>query len=167
MREASNVRGIVYVVDAANLSPALDEQTDQGLRDAAEYLHDVLLVLQKRLTQAKTSKAPPAMPVLVASNKSELFTALPAPLVKKVLEDQIGQVRESRSKGLLDSGVDADDSDGALGEDKDWLGHGGTDRFNFRQTEEFNVSVDVLAGSITATDGPEVDSWWQWIANRL
>jgi signal recognition particle receptor subunit beta len=148
-------------VDAANLSVGED-----GLRQASEYLHDILLLLQKRMSSGKTSKAPKELPVLVAANKMDLFTARPAALVKNTLEVEIGKIRNSKSKGLLDSGIGMGDA--AEGEDSDdWLGEMGSKDFKFTQMEEFNISIDVLGGSILSTGGPEVDKWWNWIGQRL
>ena len=93
----TNVRGIIFVVDAASVAE------EAGLNEAAEYLHDILLSLQKRYTDAKTSKGPKEIPVLVAANKLDLFTSLPPHLVQIQLEKAITGVRKSRAKGLKDS----------------------------------------------------------------
>lgn len=153
-----NLRGIVYLVDAAALaSPA-------GLSEAAEYLHDVLLALQRRYTAAKTSKGPAATPVLVAANKLDLFTALPPALVRAQLEQEIEKVRTARAKGILDVGVSED----SVGEEHEWLGGGGESKFEFRQMEEMNVPVDVVGGSVLGEDdGPDVGGWWEWIAAQM
>ena len=71
------------MVDAADLSSSAEGDSNEGLRQSAEYLHDLLLLLQTRSTKSKSSKAPKELPVLVAANKLDLFTALPAPLVKR------------------------------------------------------------------------------------
>ena len=42
------------------------------LTEAAEYLHDVLLLLQRRKTTGKTSKGPQTLPILVAANKQDV-----------------------------------------------------------------------------------------------
>ncbi|KAJ1335261.1 signal recognition particle receptor subunit beta [Microdochium nivale] len=151
----STLRGIVYVVDAATL--------DDLLAPAAAYLYDVLLALQRRASSSSSSsRAPRPIPVLVAANKSDLFTALPASLVRSQLESEITRVRSFRSKGMLDSGVGVDD----IGSEENdaWLGAYGTDKFTFAQMREFDIDVDVVAGSVL--EG-EVDKWWQWIAERI
>jgi len=145
-------------VDAATLSAS-----DEGLRQTADYLHDVLLLLQKRTENKKTAKALKEVPVLIAANKMDLFTALPAALVKSSLETEITKVRASRSKGLLDSGIGMDDAD----EDKDdWLGEMGSSDFKFSQMEEFDVSVELLGGNVLGGT-PNVNKWWRWISERL
>ena len=157
--ETKNLRGIVFVVDAANLSAG-----DAGVRQAAEYLHDILLLLQKRITSAKTSKAPKEMHVLVAANKMDLFTALPATVVKSTLEKEISKVRDSRSKGLLDSGAGREDE---VDDSEEWLGETGSGPFKFDQMQECNVYVEVIGGSATGTGGVDAQKWWNWVAGRL
>ncbi|KAE8442123.1 hypothetical protein EG329_003829 [Mollisiaceae sp. DMI_Dod_QoI] len=153
-----NLKGIIFLVDAATLSSA-----DEGLRQTADYLHNVLLMLQKRSTGSKSAKALKEIPVLIAANKMDLFTALPAALVKSSLEAEITRVRSSRSKGLLDSGIGMEDENE---ENDDWLGEMGSKEFKFKQMEEFDVSVEVLGGNVCGEE-PKVDKWWQWIAERL
>jgi signal recognition particle receptor subunit beta len=163
---ASAPKGILFVLDAAAPS----------LADAAAYLHDVLLVLQKRRTQAKTSKLPPVIPVLVAANKQDVFTALPAPVVRRRLEEEIGNVRSSRSRGLLDSSMQGDEGAG-IGNDDDeeasWLGEYGSKKFSFEQLAEFGVDVTVAGGNVLAEgeegrdSGRRVQEWWDWIAESL
>lgn len=156
-----NLKGIIFLVDAASLSAG-----DEALRSTSEYLHDTLLLLQKRMTSAKSSKGPKELSVLVAANKMDLFTALPAALVKSTLEAEIGKVRNSKSKGLLDSGIGMGDA--AEAEDKDdWIGEMGSKEFKFTQMEEFNISVEVVGGSVASTDGADVDKWWSWIGRQL
>jgi signal recognition particle receptor subunit beta len=155
-----NLKGLIFVVDAATLSPG-----DEGLRQTADYLHDVLLLLQKRMAGNKALKALKEIPVLIAANKMDLFTALPAALVKNTLEGEITKVRVSRSKGLLDSGIGIDE--GADDEKDDWLGEMGSTDFKFAQMGEFDVSVEVIGGNVTGSEGPTVDKWWNWIAERL
>ncbi|KAF4456023.1 hypothetical protein F53441_1744 [Fusarium austroafricanum] len=149
------LKGVVFVVDAASIG----EQ--EVLASTAAYLYDVLLFLQKRASSAK-SKA--AVPVLIAANKMDLFTALPSTLVKTNLEAELTRIRASRSKGLLDSGVGSDDIGSE--EQDSWLGEYGSSKFTFSQLQEFDIEVDVLPGNVTG-DGPGADKWWWWIAERI
>lgn len=160
-----NLKGIIFVVDAADLSIGNSGAGNESLRQAAEYLHDLLLLLQKRATGSTTSKGPRELPVLIAANKLDLFTALPAPLVKTALESEITKIRSSRGKGLLDSGIGMNDLD--IGEEKEWLGDGGEGKFDFSQMEEVNVSVTVAGGNVLGSDGPDVQQWWDWIGSNL
>lgn len=139
---------------------------EAGLNEAAEYLHDVLLALQKRYTGAKTSKGPKEIQVLIAANKMDLFTALPPHLVKIELEKAISEVRKSRAKGLKDSGVALAGEDDSLDEEREWLGEGGEGSFEFAQMEEVGTSVTVKGGNVTG-GGVDVKSWFEWIAEQL
>ena len=159
-----NLKGIIFVVDAADMSAGnTSGRENEPLRLAAEYLYDVLLLLQKRDTMSRSAKKP-RMRILVAVNKLDLFTALPAPLVKTALEAEITSVRESRNKGLLDSGVGMTISD--MVEEKEWLGDGER-KFDFSQMEDANVSVTVAGGNVLGADGPDVKQWWDWIGGNL
>lgn len=156
----TNVRGIIFVVDAASVAE------EGGLNETAEYLHDVLLALQKRYTGATTSKGPKEIPVLIAANKMDLFTALPPHLVTQQLEKAISEVRTSRAKGLKDSGRTLGGEDEGLDEEREWLGEGGEGSFEFGQMEEMGTSVTVQGGNVIGV-GADVKSWYEWIAAQL
>lgn len=154
-----NLKGVIFLVDSATLSAG-----DEGLRHTADYLHDVLLLLQKRKNVSKAGSLSNGLSVLVAANKMDLFTALPAALVKNTLEAEITKVRVSRSKGLLDSGIGMDDAED---DNDDWLGEMGSADFKFSQLEEFDIGVEVIGGNVVGSDGPSVDRWWKWVSQRL
>jgi len=154
-----HLKGIIFVVDATNVSDGTS-----GLTEAAEYLHDVLLTLQKRYTSSKTSKGPTEVSFLVAPNKLDLFTALPPKLVRNILENEISKLRATRSKGLLDAGVGVDED---VVDERDVLGGGGEGKFEFGLMEEYNVHVEVVGGNVLGTEGADVSQWWEWIARCL
>ncbi|KJZ76500.1 hypothetical protein HIM_04229 [Hirsutella minnesotensis 3608] len=156
LARADKLRAVVFMLDAA----AVGEH--DVLAPTAAYLYDVLLYLQKRAADKSKPKAP--VPVLVAANKMDLFTALPAAMVKSHLENELTRIRASRSKGLLDSGVGMDDI-GSEEQDA-WLGEYGSEKFSFKQMGEFDVDVEVLGGSVMAEEA-NVDKWWWWIAQRV
>ncbi|KAI9733727.1 MAG: hypothetical protein M1818_007141 [Claussenomyces sp. TS43310] len=156
-----SLKGIVFLLDAAGMSTG-----GEGVRQASEYIHDVLLLLQKHITNPKTSRAFKGLSVLIAANKMDLFTALPATLVKTNLETEITKIRDSKSKALLDSGISM--GDGVEVEEKDdWLGEMGSSQFRLSQMSEFNITVEVVGGNVLGTDGAHVDKWWAWIGERL
>lgn len=162
LSRTERLNSVVFVVDAA----ALGEQ--DVLAATASYLHDVLLFLQRSSASGKKPGAKKAaagpVPVLIAANKSDLFTALPSTMVKTSLESEITRIRSSRSKGLLDSGAAADDMDS---EEQDaWLGEYGSEKFSFKQMGEFDIDVQVLPGNVKG-EGPGADKWWWWIAQRI
>ncbi|KKA29928.1 hypothetical protein TD95_001462 [Thielaviopsis punctulata] len=156
----STVKGIVFMVDGA----ALGEP--DVLSPTAEYLYEILMLLQRRAASSKSSRPPPAIPVLIAANKMDLFTALPAAMVKAQLETELGRIRASRSKGLMDTGAD---NVGVVGEEQDsWLGAYGSnnEKFTFKQMLEFDIEVEVIGGNVIG-DGPGVNKWWSWMVNRI
>lgn len=135
-----------------------------SLAEAADYLHDVLLALQKRISSGKASKNQTSMPVLIAANKLDLFTALPTKLVKNGLESELTKLRGTKSKGLLDSGIGMDDDL----EDREILGGAGAGKFDFSLMEEYNVPIEVAGGSVLSADGTaDVKEWWDWIGRHL
>ncbi|KAK4099020.1 hypothetical protein N658DRAFT_454032 [Parathielavia hyrcaniae] len=159
----SKLKALIFLVDAA----ALADTDSAALSSAAEYLYDVLLALQRRQQRrgGGSSRAPASVPVLVAANKLDLFTALPAALVRSQLEAELGRIRRARSKGLLDSG-EADGEVVGAEEGEGWLGAVGGDKFSFKEMMEFDVEVEVLGGNVVG-DGPGADKWWKWIGERI
>lgn len=159
-------RAVVFAVDTAALSE------DDVLRDTASYLHDVLLSLQKRaLGKGKhAQRAAEEVPVLVAANKQDLFTALPPGSVREKLEAEIDRIRKSRSKGLMDASVDSGAGDN---EDDETLGNdNGQDTFTFKLLEdEVGIKVDVVGGAVKGDEeeniGDGVRKWEEWIAQFL
>ena len=156
LEREEKLRAVVFVVDAA----AMGEY--DVLASTASYLYDVLLFLQKKATSKNKDKA--SIPVLIAANKVDLFTALPATLVKASLETELTRIRASKSKGLLDSGVGMDDI--GTEEQDAWLGEYGSEKFSFKQMAEFDIDVEVTPGNVTG-DGPGAEKWWWWIAQRV
>lgn len=164
----------IFVVDAAGLSSAGGAS---GLADAAAYLHDALRALQRR---AKAGAAPRPAPVLVAANKQDLFTALPAPLVRAALEAEIGRLRESRARGLAaaETGGKGEGLGGGEGAERELdeeepLGGSAEGKFDFGALEEYNIHVQVIGGSAKSEDGADdgnghgLDAWWDWVAAQL
>ncbi|KAB8232342.1 hypothetical protein ETB97_011084 [Aspergillus alliaceus] len=161
----SKLRGVIFTVDTAALADA------EVLRDTATYLYDVLLILQKRaLRKGKLSlRAASEIPVLVAANKQDLFTALPPGSVRERLETEIDRMRKSKSKGLMDTSVDASMGDG----EDDILGSSqAQDKFGFKQLEgEIGLRVDVVGGAVKGDERSELGSgvrrWEEWIGQCL
>ncbi|KAH7170082.1 signal recognition particle receptor beta subunit-domain-containing protein [Dactylonectria macrodidyma] len=156
LNNTEKLHAVVFMVDAA----ALGEQ--DTLAPTAAYLYDILLFLQKRATTSAKTKA--AIPIMIAANKMDLFTALPSTLVKSNLEAELSRIRASKSKGLLDSGVGTDEIGSE--EQDSWLGEYGSTKFTFSQLQEFDIGVEVVPGNVTG-DGPGADKWWWWIAQQV
>jgi signal recognition particle receptor subunit beta len=166
-KEASPTRGIIFFVDAASLS-----EEAENLRDNAGYLYDILLVLQKVvLNKGKpSSKVGTTVPILVASNKQDLFTALPPGSVRQKLELEIDLIRKTRQKGLMDASADSE-----LNEDEDEIlgGDDGRETFSFQALEDdIGIKVEVIGG-FTKAEGGDADGstgirkWEEWIGQRL
>lgn len=159
-----HLRGIIFLVDAASMGSSSGEKGSNSLAETADYLHDVLLALQKRASGGKVSKGQSCMPVLIAANKLDLFTALPTKLVKNSLESELTKLRGTKSKGLLDSGIGIDDDL----EDREILGGAGESKFDFTLMGEYNVPIEVAGGSVLSADGTaDVQEWWDWIGRHL
>ena len=159
-----NVVGIIFMVDSAEISnESLQSTNNTQLQQTAELLYDTLFLLQTQYSSGKRAGRTRSMPFLIAANKQDLFTALPAPLVKNALEKELARIRSSRSRGLLDSGVGMND----LGEEKELLGDSSDAAFSFSQLEEFDVSIKILGGSVATSGQSDVQQWWSWIGSNL
>ncbi|KAJ5621211.1 hypothetical protein N7528_005994 [Penicillium herquei] len=158
----TKIRGVIFMVDTAAL-------VDEGnLRDTATYLHDVLLVLQKRELNKTSTKRSSEIPVLVAANKQDLFTALPPGSVREKLEAEIDRIRKSKTKGLMDASADS-----GLDAEEDILGNDDAQGvFNFKALEdETGVKVQVVGGAVKGDSEEEFGSgvlrWEEWIGMCL
>lgn len=156
----TKLRGVIFMVDTAAL---VDEAT---LRDTATYLHDVLLVLQKRAKNGSSSKRTTEVPILVAANKQDLFTALPPGAVREKLEAEVDRIRKSKTKGLLDASADMEL------EDEEILGNDDQEPFTFKLLEhEVGVKVDVVGGAVKSDSQEEFGSgvrrWEEWVGMCL
>ena len=155
-----NLNGVIFVVDAADCSAG-----SSGLSEAAAYLYEILVQLQMRRTSSKTLGHSKAIPVLVAVNKLDLFTAAPPAVVGKCLEAEIDHVRRSTAKSLPDSASGLSDLNSS--QENDRLGNGGDQPFTFVELTDVNVAVEITGGSVLGNGGPEVAKWWEWIGRNL
>lgn len=158
----TKIRGVLFMVDTAAL---VDEAT---LRDTATYLHDVLLILQKRELKKSSTKRSMEIPVLVAANKQDLFTALPPGSVREKLEAEIDRIRKSKTKGLMDASADT-----GLDTEEEILGNDDAQGvFTFKLLEdETGVKVEVVGGAVKGDSEEELGSgvrrWEEWIGMCL
>lgn len=149
------------------------------MTDAATFLYDVLLKLQHKYESSAGSSQSKAMTVgsplgvLIAANKSDLFTSLPPHLVRSGLESELGKIRGSRAKGLLQVQMNDDDNDDQY---KEWLGPlpvnsqaDATNDFAFDQVGEAGIDVQVVAGNVIDGKGRagSIDDWSSWIGQQL
>lgn len=154
------LRGIIFVVD----STALDTNDSTVYRDTATYLHDMLFAVQQAKLGKKSNKSKFNVPILIAANKQDLFTALPTGAIKDRLQTEIERVRVARRKGISTVGKESD-----ADEEEDILGGGGEDKFNFKlMDDEYGIAIDVLGGAVRGEEaGKGVRRWEEWIGNCL
>lgn len=142
------IRGVIFVLDSSLAN----------LHETASYLYDVLLHVQRRVEASRSQKA---FRVLLACNKSDLFTALPPTRIQELLEEELGKLRNTRSKGVLDV------EEGEEGTEKQWLGEGGSGDgpLSLESLAESGMEIEVLSGSV------ENDQWkdplGKWIGGAL
>ncbi|PGH17991.1 hypothetical protein AJ80_04612 [Polytolypa hystricis UAMH7299] len=160
--KANSFRGVVFMIDAAELA-----EDYNSLRDAAGYLHDTLLTLQRRVYRGgkRLPKKAPDTPVLVAANKQDLFAALPAGSVRERLEAEIEKIRHSKRRGLLDASVNPMGGDE---EEQEMLGGDEIQAFTFAALqEETGVKVDVVGGAVKGDGADGVRRWEEWVGMCL
>ncbi|RVD85692.1 uncharacterized protein DFL_004003 [Arthrobotrys flagrans] len=147
--------GVIYVLDSAVLS------TQARITDTAEYLYELLLAIQKRyaiLSESATSTEP--IPLLIACNKNDLFTALPSTKIGNLLQTELSRMKETKRKGLLNAGAgenDDEDLDRVLGDET-------SDKITWEGLKEFGVEVSVQSGSVKSGT---VDGWTSWMSACL
>ena len=149
LSQADQLKGVIFVVDAANLTPE-----DASFRDTISFLYMVLLALQRSSTLTRTSKVPVSTSVLVAVNKEDLFTALPANDVKGLLEVEITRLRDASDRQLPESGSVRD---------SDWIGPE-TEDFKFSDMTHLNIDISVIGGSALNRGELDACGWQKWVS---
>ncbi|KAJ6263234.1 Signal recognition particle subunit [Drechslerella dactyloides] len=148
--------GIIFMLDSAVLS------SQPRLTDTVEYLYELLLVIQKQYNSLSESSAssPDPIPLLIACNKNDLFTALPSAKISILLQTELGRMKETKRKGLLNAGAgeeDDEDLDRVLGDEN-------SDHVTWEGLREFGVEISVQSGSIKST---HAESWKSWMSSCL
>ncbi|KAK6543843.1 hypothetical protein TWF694_000571 [Orbilia ellipsospora] len=147
--------GILFIIDSAVLS------AQPRLTDTVEYLYEVLLAIQKRYSVlSETTTSTELIPLLIACNKNDLFTALPSSKISLLLQSELGRMKETKRKGLMNAGAGDDDD-----EDLDRvLGDENSDLITWENLKEFGADISVQSGSIK---NGSVDGWKSWMSNCL
>ncbi|KAI5781218.1 signal recognition particle receptor beta subunit-domain-containing protein [Geopyxis carbonaria] len=140
-----DIRGLIFVCDA----------NSADFRDTAEFLYSALLTVQR--LQEKRERAGKEFRVLVACNKSDLFTALPATKVRALLEGEMGKVADARSRGIVGVGKEEEEGEEVLG--------GSGEGFKFDELEEAGVVVEFVGGCVK-DDGWRV-KLGEWVGKSL
>jgi len=81
------------------------------------------------------------------------------------LEHELGRIRKTRQKGLLEASVTSEDEIQG-DEEEGWLGAVGSKEFKFDEMMEFDMEVEVVGGNVIG-DGPGAERWWRWIGERI
>ncbi|KAA8902502.1 hypothetical protein TRICI_005863 [Trichomonascus ciferrii] len=111
---------------------------EEGIKGSASRLYSIL---------EQTEKLAGQLDVLVAANKSDVFNFVSCRRIKRILEDEIEQLRQSKLKGIGD--VAQDDGDNTV------LGYD-DEKFNFDQLE---TPVSILDGSVASETTHKWESW--------
>lgn len=127
-----NLRGIIFMLDGAG--------GEEGIKGAAGRLYGILEQSEKLAGQ---------LDVLVAANKSDVFNFVSCRRIRRILEDEIEQLRQSKLKGIGDVAGEDDAADNT------WLGYD-EEKFNFEQLE---TAVTILDGSVTNETTHKWESW--------
>ncbi|KAF3938227.1 hypothetical protein ABW19_dt0204610 [Dactylella cylindrospora] len=155
-KPTSSYVGIIYMLDSAVLS------SQARLTDTVEYLYELLLAIQQRYAALSESSAGSADPLqlLIACNKNDLFTSLPSAKISSLLQVELGRMKETKRKGLLNAGADeADDED--LGR---VLGDENSDQVTWDSLRDYGVDISIQSGSVK---NGSVDSWKSWMSELL
>ncbi|EWC47028.1 hypothetical protein DRE_03790 [Drechslerella stenobrocha 248] len=148
--------GIIYMLDSAVLS------SQPRFTDTVEYLYELLLVIQKQYASLSDSSTGPPDPtkLLIACNKNDLFTALPSAKISSLLQTELGRMKETKRKGLLNAGAGEDDD-----EDLDRvLGDDNSNQVTWDGLREVGIEVSVQSGSIKRR---ALDGWKGWMSSCL
>ncbi|CAG8522785.1 5510_t:CDS:2 [Paraglomus occultum] len=122
-------RGVVFLIDSATIG--------RSVRPVAEYLYDILA--NKHVIKRK-------IPVLIACNKKDLLTSLPHEKIQVLLEDEIDQLRITRTASL-----DHRDS----GDEIEFLGYE-NEKFKF---EHLVNKVEIVGCSVDKDEFNNIKEW--------
>lgn len=143
IKSSTNIVGIVFMVDSS---------TDiKKYNEIAKQLFEILSVSEKR---------PGGIDILVACNKSDLFSARQASKIRDLLETEIDAIRKislnNLSKINENGNDDADDDDNY----SEMLAQSLDKKFQF---DLLDGNFDVVAGSLLTK---KVEKWENWIDER-
>lgn len=127
----SNLKAVVFVIDAADGLEAIKE--------SAKSLVPILEITESSL-----------VPVLIAANKFDLFSAISVTKITSLLEQEISELRDTRQQTVSSS-----EDDNWNGNEKEFLGVDGK-KFEFSDLES---EVEVLDGSVKTGRTQKWDSW--------
>lgn len=132
----SNIKGIVYVIDAAS--------GPKGIQEAANRLFNMLLKTETRMG---------GIDIMIACNKADVFNMIPSARLQTMLEEEIQNIRDNRSKSLGEVGA-AGSLDDDNEDDGSWLGGS---KFKFINLEG---EVSIADGSVLLNN---VENWKRFV----
>ncbi|CAB4385099.1 unnamed protein product [Rhizophagus irregularis] len=132
--------GIIFLVDSSTCA--------KNVRSIAEYLYDIF---------SNKDVIKHNIPTLIACNKNDMITALPPERIQTMLENEINQLRNTRTSAL-------DHQDSSSGTDYvEFLGYE-NERFKFEHLEN---EVNFEKCSVDKNEITEIKSWVAEIYGRL
>lgn len=135
IKTSKNIKGLIYLIDSS-IDP-------KNFQQVSKLLYEILLISERR---------PGGIDILVACNKSDLFSARQANKIKDLLEQEIDSIRRLNSSNI--SKVDESN------EEDENLGQSINSKFKF---ENLEGNVDVVSGSVLKN---KLDKWECWIDER-
>lgn len=151
IRTSVNIKGLIFVIDAT-VDP-------KQLTKTAEFLFQIL-----QLTERQKN----GVDILLACNKSEMFTARPSLKIRDVLEREIEKIIVRKQKSL-------DTVTGPIGGHAQSNKNLGDDEVDSEDAVDFETgsgfSFDVLEGNLDAFEGSvlkrDIEKWECWIEERV
>lgn len=151
IRNSVNIKGLVFVIDST-VDP-------KQLTKTAEFLFQILQLTERRKD---------GVDILLACNKSEMFTARPALKIRDVLEKEIEKIIIRKQKSL-------EAVTGPIGGHQQLNRKHGDDEIEHEDAMDFETgngfSFDVLEGNVDAFEGSvfkkDTEKWECWIEERV
>ncbi|QLQ81020.1 hypothetical protein HG537_0E03750 [Torulaspora globosa] len=140
IKDSINIKGLVFVIDAT-VDP-------KQLTKTAEFLFHILQLTERRKD---------GVDILLACNKSEMFTARPPLKIREVLEQEIEKIIIRKQKSL--ETVTHSNKNHEL-EQEDTVDFETGNNFSFNILEG---NVDAFEGSVLKKD---IDKWECWMRER-
>lgn len=138
-----NLKGIIFMIDGAG--------GEERIKESAARLYKVV---------QQAEKSSEEIDILIAANKSDVFNFISPRRIRKILEEEIEELRRSKAKGIGDMSQNTSSNHDTADADDDYYDIGfdnekGT--FNFDRLDSI---VTVLDGSIKNNT---IQKWESWV----
>ncbi|KAH3676431.1 hypothetical protein WICMUC_002062 [Wickerhamomyces mucosus] len=141
IRASSNIAGVIFLIDSSSDSKKLIEST--------KFLYEILLRSERR---------PNGINILVACNKSDLFSSRQAKTIRQTLETELDNYRKLNVSNISKANEDSFNTEDDEGKE---LGTSLNDTFKF---EKLEGNVDFISGSVLKN---KTQDWANWIDERV